>query len=385
MVWLLGTQIKNSPDRAIAKSRKAWRCGIMVGVKNNCSESIAAALRDDMTAGRYRAGERLPSVDDLRARFGAGEFAVRHALQRLRDEGFISLKQRMGAVTTRKCAIPWKGRVAFITVDSTASYFRQKLAIQLARRFRAAGWDFVPIFMDQAPEGKVDVESVRRYAANGLDFAVVMTGRTQIAEVCDDLSVPYIVLNGFTRDFPNARAVIQEDFRDCFAKLIRTLRVHRLKSVLEFDIERTMDRGFKNQLFEAGIAVRRVLCSWENNAVYDLRDIRRLGYDTVFRFFQDERNRAHLPDVILFDEDHLACGGILAMQECGLRIPKDVKVVTYSNCGNEPIAGISLARIENDPVAYGDAVAAYALKLLSGRRCVVTPCIPWRFVPGESL
>ena len=90
------------------------------------------------------------------------------------------------------------------------------------------------------------------------EFAVIMTGRMQIAKVCDDLSLPYVVLNGFTRGFPNARAVIQEDFRKCFAELIRALRARRLKSVLEFDIERAMDRGFKNQFFEAGISVRRV-------------------------------------------------------------------------------------------------------------------------------
>ena len=354
-------------------------------MKRCTSGEIADALRGELYGGRYRAGERLPSVDDLRARFDAGEFAVRRALQRLRDEGFISLKQRMGAVATRKCTTPWKGRVAFITVDSSASYFRQKLAIQLAQRFREAGWDFVTIFLDQAPEDEVDVDFVRRYAANGLDFAVVMTGRTQITEVCDDLSVPYIVLNGFTRDFPNARAVIQEDFRGCFAKLICAMRAHRLKSVLEFDIERTMDRGFKNQLFEAGISVRRVLCRWENNSVYNLCDIRQLGYDAVSRYFSDERNRENLPGVILFDEDHLASGGIVAMLERGLRIPDDVRVATYSNRGNNPIAGVPLARMENDPGAYGDTVAAYALKLLSGQRRVAVPRIPWRFVPGESL
>ena len=357
----------------------------MVGVKKCCSKRIAAKLRDEMVAGRYRVGARLPSVGDLCAHFGAGEFAVRHALKRLRDEGLISWKQRMGAVVTGKGACAWKGRVAFITVDASASYFRQKLAIHLALRFREAGWDFVPIFLDQAPEGKVDVESVRRYAANGLDFAVVMTGRPQIAEVCDDLSLPYVVLNGFTRDFPNARAVIQEDFRNCFTDFIRALRARRLKSVLEFDIERTMDRSFKSQLFEAGISVRRVLCRWENNSVYNLRDIRQLGYDAVSRFFADERNRVRPPDVILFDEDHLASGGIVAMLERGLRIPGDVRVVTYSNGGNDPIAGVSLARIEADPVSYGNIVAAYVIKLLSGRRRVSMPRISWRFIPGESL
>ena len=341
-------------------------------------------MRDEMVAGRYRADERLPSVDDLRVRFGAGEFAVRHALRRLRDEGLISWKQRMGAVVTGKGACVWKGRVAFITVDASASYFRQKLAIQLAMRFREAGWDFVPIFLDQAPEGKVDVESVRRYAANGLDFAVVMTGRTQIAEMCDALSLPYVVLNGFTRDFPNAHAVIQEDFRNCFSELIRAMRARRLKSVLEFDIERTMDRSFKNQLFEAGIDVRRVLCRWDNHSSWTLGDVKRCGYRMVADFFSEERQRTHPPDVLLFDDDYLAAGGIVALLECGLRMPADVKVVTYSNSGDEPVAGVALARVEADPVSYGDSVAAYVLKLLAGHRAA-PPRILWRFIPGESL
>ena len=354
-------------------------------MKRCLSDEIADTLREELKCGRYNAGVVLPPVDSLRKRFGAGEYAIRHALQRLRDEGFISLKQRMGAVVTERCSSAWKGRVAFITVDSSGSYFRQKLSVQLAQRFREAGWDFVPIFLNQAPEGKVDTEFIRRYAANGLDFAVIMTGRTQIAKVCDDLSLPYTVLNGFTRDFPNARAVIQEDFRNCFAELIRALHAHRLKSVLEFDLERTMDRSFKNQFFNAGISVRRVLCSWENNSLYNLRDIRQCGYDSVSRFLADERNSTHLPDVVLFDDDHLATGGIVAIQEYGLRIPKDVKVVTYSNCGNDPIANVSLARLENDPVSYGDTVAGYVLKLLSGRRRVAPPRIHWRFIPGESL
>ena len=183
-------------------------------MKRIVSEEIADALRKELQDGHYKAGDVLPPVDSLRRRFGVGEYAVRHALQRLRDQGFMSLKQGIGAVATGAALGTWNGRIAFIAVDTSASYFRQKLAIQLARRFREAGWDFVPIFLDQAPEGKVDVDSVRRYAANGLDFAVILTGRPQIAEVCDDLSVPYIVLNGFTRDFPNAHAVIQEDFHD---------------------------------------------------------------------------------------------------------------------------------------------------------------------------
>ena len=46
------------------------------------SEAIAEALEADLASGRWKPGERLPPVDELRARFGAGEYAVRHT-QRL--------------------------------------------------------------------------------------------------------------------------------------------------------------------------------------------------------------------------------------------------------------------------------------------------------------
>ena len=353
-------------------------------MKRCFSDEIASVLCEELRGGRYKAGAPLPSVDALRQRFGSGEYAVRHALQRLRDEGLISLKQRMGAVVTARASFAWKGRVAFIVVDTSASYFRQKLAMRLARRFREADWDFVPIFIDQAPDGALDLTTIRRYAANGLDLAILVTDQLKVAEECDRLSLPYVGLNSYLRDSPNARAVIREDSRKCFADLIRTLRERKVKKLLEFDIERIMDRSFKKQLFEAGISVQRVLCEFDNHRGWNLIDVKRCGYRAVAGFFADGRHRTHPPDVILFDADYLACGGIVALLECGLRIPQDVRVVSCSNSGNEPVVGVTLARIELDPVFYGDAIAAYVLKLLSGR-CAAPPRILWRFIPGESL
>ena len=69
-----------------------------------------------------------------------------------------------------------------------------------------------------------------------------------------------------------------------------------------------------------------------------------------------------LPDVLFFTDDYVARGAITALSEYGLRIPDDVRVVTWANRGNGPVMRLPLTRMEMDPIAHGETVA----------RCVVT-------------
>jgi hypothetical protein len=50
-----------------------------------------------------------PPVGELRKRFGAGEFAVRAALHKLRDEGLVAVTKHVGVTATGKSAPVWKG------------------------------------------------------------------------------------------------------------------------------------------------------------------------------------------------------------------------------------------------------------------------------------
>jgi len=353
-------------------------------MKRSISDEIADALRGELEGGRYRAGERLPSVGELRKRFGAGEFAVRAALKKLRDEGLVTLRQKAGAVVTKKATAAWKGRVAFVAIGSNASYFSRMLAQRISYGMEEAGWACSSVFLDAAHDGSIDERQLLRLLHNGVDFAIGLIWSRQIASLFDRAGVPYVVLNGFTRDFPNAAGVVRESLRDAYAKLVAALRERRVRTLLEFDYERTMDRSFKAQLADSGIDVKRVLCKFDDESRWTLADVRRIGHRAVAEYFSSESRRRKPPDAILFDDDYLADGGLVALYEAGLRVPEDVKVVFYSNKGNEPVLGVSAARIENDPVSYGDAVAQYVLKLLSGRKAA-PPKVVRCFIPGKSL
>lgn len=342
-------------------------------------------MRGELESGRYRAGKALPSVAELRERFGAGEFAVRAALHKLRDDGFVKLVQRVGSVVTLKSVSKWRGCVAFIRTGVHASYFPSMLSVVFARRFIDAGFDFVTLAVPADGDGNVDIEPISRLVANGVSFVVGLFESNQIGSFLHAAEVPYVVLGWNPASFPGARAVILPETRSCYDAFARTLHDLGLKTILEFDYERRMDRSFKSLLCTAGISVTRVMC--DNGGIgpsFPLRDIRRCGHRIVSRYFENTRHRSHLPDVVLFDDDYFADGGIVALLEAGIRIPEDIKLVTYSNKGNELVLGMSVARIECDPVSYADAVSEYVIGLLASK-AVAPPKISLRFVPGDSL
>jgi GntR family transcriptional regulator len=57
---------------------------------------IAAELRDEIRAGRYRPGDRLPSVGELCARFTVTQATAVYAVRILVDEGWVISEQGRG-------------------------------------------------------------------------------------------------------------------------------------------------------------------------------------------------------------------------------------------------------------------------------------------------
>ncbi len=76
--------------------------------------AIAGALRTEIAAGHYAAGDKLPTEGALAARFGVNRHTVRHALSALADEGITHSRRGAGVfVTSRPTDYPLGRRVRF--------------------------------------------------------------------------------------------------------------------------------------------------------------------------------------------------------------------------------------------------------------------------------
>jgi DNA-binding FadR family transcriptional regulator len=61
------------------------------------SDRIAADLRDDILAGRYKTGQRLPAERDLATRLSVNRGSVREALKKLEQLGLVEIRRGDGA------------------------------------------------------------------------------------------------------------------------------------------------------------------------------------------------------------------------------------------------------------------------------------------------
>jgi GntR family phosphonate transport system transcriptional regulator len=84
-------------------------------------QAILGALREDIAAGRYRQGDRLPSEADLTQRFGVNRHTVRRALAALAAEGLVHSRRGAGVYVAEAPAdYPIGRRVRFAQAIAAA-------------------------------------------------------------------------------------------------------------------------------------------------------------------------------------------------------------------------------------------------------------------------
>jgi GntR family transcriptional regulator, phosphonate transport system regulatory protein len=71
-------------------------------VKEAIWSAIAATLTDEIAAGHYRPGDRLPTEAALSMRFGVNRHTVRHALAALAERGLVHSRQGAGVFVAQK-------------------------------------------------------------------------------------------------------------------------------------------------------------------------------------------------------------------------------------------------------------------------------------------
>ena len=343
---------------------------------------VAEKLKAAIIRGVYRTGETLPGILCIAAKTGVSANTVRRALRHLADEGWIEPRRHVGSVVSAR-GLPALAcrRILFFTPWPYFSYYSDQFASALRWKL-GCGSGRVSIVVANADRGKRPFGQLESFLNERWDLVLEVGFMPESRRMIEASGWPFVVMT-------NGLPVVQSASANCVGfvdiyagldlpRMVRECVKNNVRSVLQvqllqppFDVSSLMHIS---DIRVETISVPEVVCPG---------DAMRGGL-ALMRKWLAGRGRS-LPDLVLFTDDCVAQGGLLAFDECGVRIPEDVSVVTHSVKGHGPVWRKPLARLEMDPFSHAAAVAKAIRSYLRGRSFPVGLRLGSAWIDGNTF
>ncbi len=135
------------------------------------------------------------------------------------------------------------------------------------------------------------------------------------------------------------------------------------------------------QLYKAGIHLqRRVLAPFPSHRA----TAEQWQRSAMEEFDAQLSGGGGLPDALVFYDDYIAAGALLSLARHGVKVPEDVKVLTFSNKGLGPVFFKPLTRFASDHAANAAKIGRWLKARLAGK-CVAPPRIAARLIRGSTM
>ena len=343
----------------------------------NLPEQLANGFRMAIKSGYYRQGERLPSFSEIVKELDVSIRAPRDAMKILIDENLVRSRPRIGCEVLARGEKVWKGRVLGVMCAAyEGSYYVSILVGAIRRAIIAAGYSFIPVTIDRRRNGKPDFSQLDAMMKEPVDFTIAVYPDEATSKRLARYKVPTLAYVD-VQETEGLDSIRFFNIRDMI-EMAKKVRPSGIRKVL---LAEYAEMPFvADVLVKHGVEVERLKVKPKEGFGY-LEDIKRKALVSLRKRLSERKN---LPDLILFTDDFVAFGGLMALAELRIRVPQDVKVLTLANKGFAPVFTVSLAQVVIDPQANGAAIADAALARLEGRRSTL-PLPKPVFVPGDSL
>ena len=366
-----------------ARPRDGRFCGISLDFSSPrpLAEQFADALRNAIRSGKFGIGDILPTVREWTSELGCSAFVPRKAMRTLAKEGALSVKRHVGAVVTGRLVPERRRFVVYVSVDNGDIWSRNVFAFHLGEMLRSAGMRFEHVLIGRGREAESSVhllDAVRR----GVDFALCEISQAKYTDIFRRAGIPFAVISVGHEQFPGAEAVFKRVDDELVADIVRILKRERCRRIEIYGGGSWLNDRMSAPFFSVGLHVqRRVLAmpphrqcvsAWQKAAL-DAFDAR-----------LSSSGDGGLPDAIVFYDDFIAAGAFLAMVRHGVRIPEDVKILTFSNKGLGPVFFRPLTRFESDHAANAAKIGRWIRAWLAGKR-PEPPRIAAKFIRGATL
>ena len=341
------------------------------------ADALCGFIKDEIAYGRLKAGEPIPTIQELAEASGLTFRVARGVVEQLAREGYVRSRPRVGTVVLPRNAAALHGRVLFVLPDVDAcSYHVTMIADALRRRLGAAGYAFSTVVFSH--DGRIGLSFLKHELSRTPDVAIAIYSTPAVRKCLREAGVKTVFIYGDPPKADEGRW-IRFSADEAVSNFVRHCVRAKVKRVVQVRFE-----GNETPDACAALAAKGIKSGWITVPRMDglgrYEGIERSAYNMFMNL-----PRGGFPDVFLFWDDFVAQGALTAFLGRGLRIPGDVKVVSLSNRGLGPVYSEALTRFECDASETGEKISSYALSLLAKGRTPPPPVIAPHYIFGRTF
>lgn len=320
------------------------------------SDLVGEGLRKAILSGFYKAGDVLPARDRLAAHYGVSETVVRKALQGLMSENLLVSRPKIGCTVLKPKARKTFEKVLIAISEQSGSYALSVSEAMIESVLIRAGYCPYSVKLESQRDGSIDRELFRMALEHKPDFVVISCSELHqkaLRGIVERQGCPYLVIGDDRRSRQGEIADIGMSYVKPLEDVVEHCRRARVCNICQVDFGSDSPiMNIWNRLRTSEMFIERL--SVDMRPVYaNLEAIQRASAEAM----QRRLKAGPLPDLLFFVDDYLTMGALPALLEKGVRIPEDVKVVTFANRGFGPVFTKPFARIEVDMRKRGKAIA----------------------------
>lgn len=328
--------------------------------RGDLARQIADGLRTAIETGYYGAGDIVPSARDLATLLGVSKGIAEQAVATIREAGLINPRPCVGSVVCPKDRPPWKGCVLAVISPGVGNPLVNVATDVLREVLTKEGYLMLPVAVPEPPPGgDSDFAILDTMLHQQTDLVVQIDNRPGLTRWLSKRGVPFVRLSRDEGAVPRCLGSVSIDTAPAYADFAAHCRSAGVK-------EATLVTAWgaapvAKALREAGVRIRHWRAAQgQTKTAYALS---RWAADTFSKLLADKGKKG-LPELLFFDDDHLATGALFALGAAGVHFPDDVRLATISNRDYGPTYIQPLSRIESDNAAVGAALAVAVLTYL---------------------
>ena len=324
---------------------------------------ITRQLRELISSGALKPGDRLPSTLDLCRQWGARPCTVQAAMVPLVREGLLQRLPRHGTTVAERKSRPLSRVAVYLTEDvfrDEGSTFLRTLHNSLKAQLHKLGVE-LETWVD--PRGHAQGRAVwgdLMTAAQNRRFDALIVPDLQASQASwiGRLPVPVACMS------PNAGPnVVSVDYASVFILGLKSLKAQGCKGIGVIsgfgaeEIRRSGARSvgqeamesFRETVGQLGLKVRDEWVRTPHKALSSQAAFQQFGYESMHALWRHEKR----PDGLIVSDDVMLAGVFSAMLELGIHTPGDLKLVGYKNSAIPvftPLA-VTFAEVSTDEIA----------------------------------